>query len=55
MISIRTERADVARGIVYEAMPDHLVFAFEPFTTLTASTAWHGTIMRSSGRMHIRV
>lgn len=35
MFSIGTERTDVARGIVYQAVPDHLVFPLEAFAALT--------------------
>jgi hypothetical protein len=33
VFSIRTERADVAGGIVDEAMSDHFIFALESFAT----------------------
>ncbi len=35
VFSIGTERTDVARGIVYQAVPDHLVFPLEAFAALT--------------------
>jgi hypothetical protein len=35
VFSIGTEGTDVARGIVYQAVSDHLVFPLEAFAALT--------------------
>jgi len=47
MFSIRTERTNIARRIVNEAMTFHFVLALESFTTFATLTAFDGTVVRS--------
>jgi hypothetical protein len=47
MFSIRTKGTDIARRIVHEAMPDHLVLTFEPLATFAAGAAWYRAVVWS--------
>lgn len=49
VVSIRTERTDVARGFMNEAVPDHLVLALETFAALATGTAGDWAIMWPCG------
>ncbi len=55
MITVRTERTDVSRRIVYQTVPDHFVLALEPATAFTAWAAAHGAVVWSARRVHVCV
>jgi hypothetical protein len=55
VFSIRTEGADVAGGVVDEAVTYHFVFALEPFAAFRAGAATHGAVMRPVLRVDIRM
>lgn len=53
VLLVRTEGADVARRIVNQTVPNHLVFPFESIATWPSWAAWLGTEMRSKLGMDV--
>lgn len=47
MFSIRTERTNIPRRIVNEAVTFHFVLAFESFTAFAALATLDGAVVRS--------
>ena len=55
MLAFRTERADIARTVVHQAMAYHLILAFESFATFRARAACDWAVVWSTLAVHILV
>ena len=55
MLTLWTIGTAVARRLVHEAVPDHLVLPLETFATLSPGTALDGAVVRSARRVDVRV
>lgn len=55
MLAFRTERADIARTVVHQAMAYHLILAFESFATFRARAACDWAVVWSTLAVHIFV
>jgi hypothetical protein len=55
MLAFRTERADIARTVVHQAMAYHLILAFESFATFRARAACDWAVVWSTLAVHVLV
>ena len=55
VLAVRAERTDIAGAVMYKPVPDHLVLPLETLPSLSACTAWNRAIVRSCGRMDVRM
>jgi hypothetical protein len=55
VLSLRAERAYVARTIVHKTVPDHLVLPLEAFAAFATVATFHRAIVRSALAVDILV
>lgn len=55
MLPVGAERANIARGVVYQAMTDHLILPLEALAPFATGTPFHRTIVWPFLRMNVGV
>jgi hypothetical protein len=55
VLPIWTEGTHVARALMDQAMPNHLVLPFKTFAAFAARTVLYGTVVRAQVRVNILV